>query len=349
MSSNPFTVIFGVEPQSMIPRDNEFMSVVNVFESDSPVTYGYVITGVRGCGKTVLMTALQNNFAKREDWYVLRLNPDMDLFTSAVSQLGQYIRLESEQVTEANVSVAGFGAGVSHKTFSDDETILRKMLLEAKKKKKRVLVAIDEASNTKNIKTFAHSFQAFIGENLPVFLLMTALPENFSALSNAKNGTFLRRLPRIRLEELNSFLVVEKYREIFDISEEEAIPLAKVVQGYPYAFQLLGALLWDARELKVNDKILSKLDGMLYEGAYSAIWNHLTDKERDVVIGIAKSESGAVKDIRNILGVAPNQFSPYRNKLLEYGIIKDDSYGIIVFALPRFKKFVLYMDKYNKL
>lgn len=349
MSSNPFTVIFGVEPQSMIPRDNEFMGVVSVFESDSPMTYGYVITGVRGCGKTVLMVALQNYFASKEDWYVLRLNPDMDLFSSAVSQLGQHIRLESEQVTEANVSVAGFGAGVSRKSFSDSETLLRKMLLEAKKKNKRVLVAIDEASNTKNIKTFAHSFQAFIGENLPMFLLMTALPENFSALSNAKNGTFIRRLPRIRLEELNSFLVVEKYREIFDVSEEEAIPLAKIVKGYPYAFQLLGALLWESNQSEVDDKILSKLDGMLYEGAYSTIWNHLTAKERNIVIGIAQSESGEVKDIRNILQVASNQFSPYRNKLLEYGIIKDASYGIIEFTLPRFKKFVLYMEKYNKL
>ncbi|MBE5898593.1 MAG: ATP-binding protein [Lachnospiraceae bacterium] len=349
MSSNPFTVIFGVEPKSMIPRDNEFMGVVSVFESDNPMTYGYVITGVRGCGKTVLMTALQNYFANKEDWYVLRLNPDMDLFSSAVSQLSQYIKLESEQVTEANLSIAGFGAGVSRKTFSDSETLLRKMLLEAKKKKKRVLVAIDEASNTRSIKTFAHSFQAFIGENLPLFLLMTALPENFTALSNAKNGTFLRRLPRIKLEELNSYLVVEKYKEIFKVSEDDAISLARIVQGYPYAFQLLGALLWDSGKTTVDDKMIVKLDGMLYEGAYSAIWNHLTDKEKNIVVGIAKSESGEVKDIRNTLGMAPNQFSPYRNKLIEYGLIKDNSYGTIEFTLPRFKKFILYMEKYNKL
>ncbi len=347
MSSNPFTVIFGVEPKSMIPRDNEFMGVVSVFESDNPMTYGYVITGVRGCGKTVLMTALQNYFAQKDNWFVLRLNPDIDLFESAVSQLGQYISLESEQITEVSFSVAGFGAGVSHKTFSDNETILRKMLMYAKKKNKKVLIAIDEASNTRSIKTFAHSFQAFIGENLPLFLLMTALPENFSALSNAKNGTFLRRLPRIKLEELNSYLVVEKYKEIFEVSEDEAIALAKIVQGYPYAFQLLGALLWESGKTSVDDKMLVKLDGMLYEGAYSIIWNHLTDKEKSIVIGIAKSESIEVKDIRNILDLQPNQFSPYRKKLIDYGLINDSSYGRIEFSLPRFRNFVLYMEKWE--
>ena len=347
MSTNPFTVIFGVEPQSIIPRKNEFMKVVDVFESDKPLTYGYVITGVRGCGKTVLMTALQNYFLKKDNWLVLRLNPDIDLFESAVSQLGQYISLKSEQLTDVSLSVAGFGAGVSRRTYSDNETILRKMLLQVKKKNKKVLIAIDEASNTKSIKTFAHSYQAFIGENLPVFLLMTSLPENFNSLSNSKNGTFLRRLPRIKLEELNSYLVVEKYREVFELSEDEAIPLAKVVKGYPYAFQLLGALLWEAGKKAVDDDLLKELDGMLYEGAYSAIWNHLTDKEKSIVIGIAKSESGEVKDIRDILSIQPNQFSPYRKKLVDYGLINDNSYGKVEFSLPRFKIFVLHMEKWE--
>ncbi|MBR2275676.1 MAG: ATP-binding protein, partial [Lachnospiraceae bacterium] len=94
------------------------------------------------------------------------------------------------------------------------------MLKEAGKRKKRVLIAIDEVSNTKNMKAFAHSYQAFIGEGLTVFLLMTALPENFSALSNSKNGTFLKRLPRIKLGGLSDILVVEKYKEIFDIPDE---------------------------------------------------------------------------------------------------------------------------------
>ncbi len=35
------------------------------FESNHPMSMGYVITGVRGCGKTVLMTSIQNDFVKR--------------------------------------------------------------------------------------------------------------------------------------------------------------------------------------------------------------------------------------------------------------------------------------------
>ena len=172
---NPFTVIFGIEPQSIIPRINDYSQIISVFESDKPRTYAYVITGVRGCGKTVLLTSVQKYFMEKNNWIVLRLNPDMDLFESAISQLDEYVSLTKEKISEINISVAGFGGGMSVKSLSDNETLLRKMLKIATDKGKKVLIAIDEASNSDNLKTFAHSYQAFIGEGLQAFLLLLKL------------------------------------------------------------------------------------------------------------------------------------------------------------------------------
>ena len=263
MKANPFTVIFGIEPQSLIPRQTEYSTVINVFESEKPITYGYVITGVRGCGKTVLMTAIQSFFDIRDDWYVLRLNPDLDLYESSISQLGEHIHLTEDELIAWNVSFAGFGGGIEKRSLSDSETLLRKMLKKAKKENKKILIAIDEVSSTENIKVFAHSYQTFIGEKLPVFLLMTALPENFSALADSKNSTFLRRLPKIKLSALSDILIEEKYKEIFEISSDNALTMTKTVKGYPYAFQLLGSLLWESRKKRIDDDILSQLDVLL--------------------------------------------------------------------------------------
>lgn len=346
MPKNPFTIIFGIEPDSMIPRNKEYMQIVNDFESPSPVSYAYVITGVSGCGKTVLMTSIQNYFTTQKNWIVLRLNPDLDLYESAISQLNEYISLKNETVTDMNISIAGIGGGLARRSLSDNETLLKKLLKEAKKNNKRVLITIDEASNTKSIKTFFHSYQAFIGETLPVFLLMTALPENFSALSNAKNSTFIRRLPRIKLQGLNNLLVEDKYMEIFSLAQEEALPLSKVVNGYPYAFQLLGTLLWESDKRSVDTSILRKLDAMLYDGSYKAIWDHLTEKERDVVLAIAHSKESSIKEIRQQLNMESNQFSPYREILKENGLIDTNTYGMIFFTLPRFKEFVLHIEEY---
>lgn len=346
MSKNPFTIIFGIEPDSMIPRNAEYNQVISDFMSSSPVSYAYVITGVRGCGKTVLMTSIQKFFSKQGDWITLRLNPDLDLYESSISQLSEHISIKSEIITEASVSFAGIGGGVARRSLSDNETLLKKMLIEAKKKKKRVLITIDEVSNTANIKTFFHSYQSFIGERLPVFLLITALPENFSALSNAKNSTFIRRLPKIRLRRLSDVLVEDKYMEIFSLNQDEALVLTKLIKGYPYAFQLLGTLLWDSHKKEVDDSILRELDTMLYDGSYKAIWDHLTENERRVVLAIAHSEDSTIKSIRQELGMESNQFSPYRENLKDNGLIDTNTYGKIYFTLPRFKEFTNRIERY---
>ena len=344
--SNPFTVIFGVEPQSAIPRSEEYHKVISDFEAESPSSMGYVITGVRGCGKTVLMTKIQNYFSKKKDWIVTRLNPDLDLYASAISQLGEHIRLRDELVTGVNASMTGFGGGITARSLSDSETLLRKMLKDAANNRKRVLIAIDEASNTKNIKTFAHSYQAFIGDKLSVYMLMTAVPENFSSLSNSKNGTFLRRLPKIKLQALSDLLVEQKYSEIFSISQPAAIELSKIVNVYPYAFQLLGSILWETKKDKPDEGVLAEFDARLYDGAYRAIWDQFTEKEKDIVCAIAHSDSKTVKDIRDKLNMEPNQFSPYRENLYNNGLINTQTYGKVSFTLPRFSEFVLRMEQY---
>ena len=348
MNSNPFTLIFGVEPQSYIPRNEEYLRIISDFECTRPTSSGYVITGVRGCGKTVLLTSIQNHFSEERDWFVLRLNPDLDFFSSAISQLGEYIHLK-ELINEINISIAGFGGRVSTRSLSDYETLLRKMLNDVKKQNKKVLIAIDEASNTKNLKSFAHSYQAFIGEGLPVFLLMTALPENFNSLSNSKNATFLRRLPRINLGKLSNYLIEQKYKEIFDISDENAVKLTNFVMGYPYAFQLLGSLLWDENKKVIDEEITAKLDVLLYDGAYKAIWTHTSPKEKEVLLAMAHSHDMTVKDIRGRLNLENNQFSPYRESLRESGLINTDSFGIISFSLPRFREFILKTEQFESI
>lgn len=49
---------------------------------------------------------------------------------------------------------------------------------------KHLLIAIDEVTSTEYMRVFAASFQVFLRQNLPVFLLMTGLYENINELQN---------------------------------------------------------------------------------------------------------------------------------------------------------------------
>ena len=63
-------------------------------------------------------------------------------------------------------------------------------------------------------------------------------------------------------------------------------------------------------------------------------------KSRRTAYAIACSGTGIVKEIREILKIESNQFSPYRKCLIQKGIISGEEYGHVRFALPLFEVFV---------
>lgn len=129
------------------------------------------------------------------------------------------------------------------------------MLSHIKRLGKRLLITIDEVINSENIKIFASSFQIFLREEYPIYLLMTGLYENIYDLQNEKSLTFLYRAPKIILEPLNYTAIKSHYMRIFDINDEMADKMTLLTRGYPFAFQVLGYLYWDNRKI-IHLKIL---------------------------------------------------------------------------------------------
>ncbi len=71
---------------------------------------------------------------------------------------------------------------------------------------------------------------------------MAGLFDNISNLQNEKSLTFLYRAPKIFLEPLSIPAITTSYRSVFNISPSEAVEMAKLTKGYPFAFQILGYL-----------------------------------------------------------------------------------------------------------
>ena len=53
---SPYTLVFGREPIEAIPRIVQRDEILNAFKEDPISQQIYMITGIRGCGKTVLMS-----------------------------------------------------------------------------------------------------------------------------------------------------------------------------------------------------------------------------------------------------------------------------------------------------
>lgn len=334
---NPYSLVFGKKPVQYISRPVELEKIKNDFESGSQCVY--IITGVRGSGKTVLMTEAAGSFAG-DEWIVVELNPKRDMLTTLASKLNSENKF-AEIFKNAKINLSFFGIGVEIKGVSpitDIEIAISKMLRALERKGKKVLVAVDEVVNTEYMQIFASSFQIFIREGLPLFLLMTGLYENVEDLQNEDNLTFLYRAPKIEIRPLNISFIADNYSEVLKIDRDKALEYAKLTKGYSFAFQVLGHFLWEYGE--INKRVMTEYKHYLYEYVYEKIWSELSENDKRVCKALSETEEGKIKNIREILDMDTNNFNPYRKRLIRKGIINGDTYGYINFTLPMFSDFV---------
>ena len=302
----------------------------------------YMVTGVRGSGKTVMMTNIADILSKRDDWIVVELNATRDLLQSLASRLYAVPKLH-DCFLKAKLDFSAFGLGVTIENaapVTDVEDMVAKMLDQLQKLGKRLLITIDEVVYSEQMKVFASAFQIFMRQEYPIFILMAGLYENIYELQNDKSLTFLYRAPKIILEPLNLTAVRQHYKNIFELGEEKAERMAALTRGYPFAFQVLGYLYWEHRDTMTLDEILPEYDQYLEEYVYSKIWLEMSEKDKEILQVLAVSGEIKVKNLREKLGLASEQFSVYRERLKRKGVIDTRQYGMVSMALPRFEEFI---------
>ena len=244
---NPFTLTFGKSPLEPVERPVQTNEIIDTFTAEPVNQQMFLITGVRGSGKTVMMTEISRKLRNREEWVVIELNPSVDLLQGMLSKLNSN-PVCAGIIKSAKIDLSFWGFGVSIEgaaPITDAETAIIAILEKMKKNGKKLLVTIDEVTNNEFMHVFAGSFQIFVRQDLPIFLLATGLYENIDELQNEKNLTFLYRAPKIQMKPLNQQAIIKKYMNIFQIEREQAAQMAELTKGYPFAFQVLGYLTWN--------------------------------------------------------------------------------------------------------
>lgn len=341
--SNPYLLTFGKEPIEHIDRLKEKQTVLDDFLTSVPTQQVYMVTGVRGSGKTVFMTDISQNLkGKSKDWIIVDLNPTAP---DLIKEAGAILSSENDlarifQNARLNLSLFGFGLEVSNSVpISDAQTALEKMLSSLAKKKKKVLFTIDEVTITHAMKAFTFAFQQFLRKNLPVYLLMTGLYKNISDLQNQDNLTFLYRAPQIVLTPLNINAMAVNYEKNIGLSKTDALDMAKLTKGYSFAFQVLGHLLYDANGNYEN--LIPEFRQYLEDMSYDKIWSELSGKDRQILEALAESESGKNSETMELAGLSDNEFNPYRRRLIKKGVVDGSVRGYLSFTLPFFREFIL--------
>jgi ABC-type dipeptide/oligopeptide/nickel transport system ATPase component len=339
---NPFCISFGRPPINSINRTTEKQKIIDMFSMEPVTDQIFLITGVRGSGKTVLLGEISNELEQSDEWIVLREDTAYDINQSIYSDL--YNTLYKHKISLQNISVTFPVGSLTIENMSHNQSLsgeIDKLLEIVEKHKKKVLVTIDEVYNCENIKKFSKIFQTALTKKRPIFFLGTGLYENIYSLINEKDLTFLHRAPRIELAPLNGTAMAASYQSVFHIPLTKAMEMAAMTKGYSFAFQALGYVLWENDCPDDISTILSDYDALLSDASYSIIWRECSKKDQEVLKAMAGINSTDVSDIRKACSdMSSNYFSVYRNRLINKGILISPGRSTLTFALPRFREFI---------
>ena len=339
MKSNPYNLTFGKEPTQMISRIKQTEEIMDNFTSDNPGQQIYMITGVRGSGKTVFMTTIQKRIQTDDSWIVVELNSSGNMLQELTSKLYNIKGMPRKYAADGiNLSFWGLGVNIRKETpITDPVTAIERMLDRIAKDKKKILITIDEVYNSPEMKYFAGTLQMLIRHDYPVFIIMTGLYENINRLQNEDNLTFLYRAPKIYLSALNTYRMAEHYEMIPGISKDGALEMARLTKGYPFAFQVFGYFTYGKGSF---EKSLPEIKSYLYEYVYDKLWIELSEKEKKLLELIAIKNKKDVKSLRETFNTGSNEFSIYRDRLIKKGILDGSRRGYLDLTLPFFEDYI---------
>lgn len=339
--NNPLELTFGLKPSNYISRLKQSDEIISNFKSRTG-NKSFLITGVRGTGKTVMLSHISKQFENEKNWIVIELIPNYDMleqFASALYDSSIMNKIFNNKTF--GFSFSGISFSISgEKPITNVISLIEVLLDRIKKSDKSVLIAVDEVSNNDYVKTFTQAFQLLIMKEYPIHLLMTGLYQNIYELQNDKDLTFLYRAPKISLEPLNLAAITNSYQELLNITKEEALLLAKETKGYAYAYQVLGHLVFEKQNPKLDDKLYAKYDQYLEEYVYEKMYSELSSNDKKLLKAFTSDDINSVDNLLLKSKMKKNVFSVYRDRLIKRGIIESPEYGKLLLKLPRFYEFL---------
>lgn len=344
---NPFNPTFGDVPKIYLDTGNQAESLAALIKN-SEFARSFFITGVRGSGKTTFMTQVETLLSQDLQCLPISLINDEHLLSSFVHQLERAVESKTAALAK---KLSGFTAGPISLSFNSEEagsdviTRVVELMQIVKKKHQYVLVTIDEVDNSKAIRSFAQVFNDLKRHQMPIFTLMTGLPDLILNIQTENKMTFLLRSEKITMEPLGNGNTALGYSRALGCDWVTAQQMANMVRGYSYAFQLLGYLAFEyqeklARPIQQADlkSIEQRYIVQLFDNAYQKIFVDLSPQDKKYLIAVA--DHRRFKDVVSMMHQNASYVSQYRRRAIERHLVVPASYGQVNYTLPYFAEYL---------
>lgn len=373
---NPYTPGAGVMPGYLAGRDDVIQdgkdSIYSLMHSypRQPIIY----YGLRGVGKTVLLTALKE-YAIKEG--VLAFHFEIqekvslinDIILSANQTLAKISKVEKiKNIFEvAKNSLQSFTLTYTtgensisvemNKKLS--EMMLQSNLVElllnlgrlAKESKNTIIYFIDEIQYAKQneLEALITAQHRINQERLPITIIAAGLPKILVNMTESK--TYAERM--FAFVEISSLEYKDAKNAIvnpgkpFDITytEEALKEIYQITEGYPYFIQQFCYLIskkYKDIDLNIVNEMKSIFFKELDKSFFKVRFDKCTPREKEFMFAMANCGKlpCTVANVAHILNKDLKSISPIRARLINKGLIYATRYGEIDFTVPKFDEFL---------
>lgn len=379
---NPYTPNAGARPPALVGRDEELeaFEVLLARLLRGRTEQSMLVTGLRGVGKTVLLTRFEE-LAREGGWTTVEAEITKssefgdrmaNLVRRALLQLAPRARWKERAARAAAVLrsfqvTAGPDGGVTagfdvepaegfadSGRLDDDLTDVFVALGEAAQEHGTgVAFLIDEVQflKTAEFEALIAAIHKTVQRQLPITLVGAGLPQLPRLAGEAKSyAERLFRFPRIgRLsdDQARAALGDPAGRLGVDFQPEALDAVVAYTEGYPYFLQEYGNALWnqiEASPVSAEDVSLARaaVEAKLDGGFFRVRVERTTDLEQRYLRAMAElgPEPQAAKDVAALLERTSEQMAPTRSRLIDKGLLYAPGHGLAAFTVPQFDRFM---------
>lgn len=378
---NPYMPGAGRKPTALVGRDDALRAWGVALRraergtTDQPM----ILYGLRGVGKTVLITQLRHD-AEDRDWWVAQVEAGTDRPLREILGEGLYEPLSEisrpsagKRVLRAlktalsfkasydatgnwtfgvDLSDAAGGGADTGMLATDLRMIIKDLSLAAREAGVGLAILIDEAQDldTEELTTLAVIAQAAAQDNWPVLFALAGLPSLPQTLAEAKSYTErFQFVPVERLTDADARAAILRPAQTENVSwSSEALEHVVSQSGrYPYFIQQFGQEAWNTAEgstIELPDAKEGVLKGQnqLDNGFFRARWDRTTAAEKRYLRAMCpEGDSGVGSgEVAMRMDKSINQLGPIRARLIHKGLIYAPDHGIVSFTVPGMADFI---------
>ena len=378
---NPFSPGAGTPPPALVGRAvllEDIDTLLGRIKAGRSVQ-NILLTGLRGVGKTVLLTETRHYARRRSvESVFFEATEEKSLSVSLMAPLKNVLfdldRMEGAKnavrrglvalrnfLGTVHLDIGPFGLDIEPQhglaDSGDLESDLTALFLcvgeAAAEKSTAVLLVIDEIQNLsgRDFGALIMALHRMQQERLPVGMVGAGLPILPNLAGTAKSyAERLFQFPRVGALDPESCdeAVRSPFREAgVEVLDEALVRIRDRTKGYPYFVQEWGYQLWNrVAGTPVGESDVVAVDAMatnrLDENFFRVRMERLTEGERLFLRAMARAGTEPVRTsaVAEQLGVSVSSLSPRRGALIRKGMVFSPAHGEIAYTVPLFGEFL---------